>query len=334
MKLALLAAAISFIVAYVLIPPIRILALRLGVVAEPGGRRLHAKPTPLLGGLAMFAAVMIAVVICVAVDAMFPANKVVWLSFNKVVLGVLIGATFVAVVGVLDDRFELPGWVQAATIVAGGVILALFGIQVVNIGNPVGGPLIPLGLLSAPFTVIWVLMVTKAIDCMDGLDGLAGGITAIASATLLLMALVAHPVSPENIFAMRFAAVLSAAVMGASLAFLRFNYPPATIFMGTIGAQFLGFMLAAIAIVGAFKTSTLVAILIPVLVLGIPLCDTAFVVIRRLACGKKIHEADTTHLHHRLISKGWSPTKVIWIIYGATFVLCTGAFLLFRYARW
>ncbi len=332
MKLALLAASISFVVAYVLIPPIRILALRLGVVAHPGGRRLHVKPTPLLGGLAMFASVMLAACVCVALDGRWSqGNYPLW--FSRVVLGVLIGASFVAMVGVLDDRFELPGWVQAATIMGGGVILALFGIGVRQVSLPILDS-VPLGLMSAPFTVIWVLMVTKAIDCMDGLDGLAGGITAIASATLLLMALVARPVSPENIFAMRFTAVLSAAVMGASLAFLRFNYPPAKVFMGTVGAQFLGFMLAAMAILGAFKTSTLVAMLIPVLVLGLPLGDTAFVVIRRLTSGKKIHEADTTHLHHRLMSKGWSPTKVIWIIYGLTFALCAGAFLLFWYARW
>ncbi len=333
MKLAMLAAAIGFVVAYVLIPPIRILALKLGVVAEPGGRRLHTKPTPLLGGLAMFAAVMLAACVCVAMDGVWSrGSHPLW--FSKVVIGVLIGASFVAMVGVLDDKYELPGWVQAGTIMAGGVILALFGVGVHQVSIPILHHPVPLGLLSAPFTVVWVLMVTKAIDCMDGLDGLAGGITAIASGTLLLMALVAHPVSPENIFAMRFTAVLSAAVMGASLAFLRFNYPPAMVFMGTVGAQFLGFMLAAMAILGAFKTSTLVALFIPVLVLGIPLGDTAFVVIRRLTSGKKIHEADTTHLHHRLMSKGWSPSKVIWIIYGLTFVLCGGAFLLFRCTRW
>lgn len=333
MKLAMLAAAIGFAVAYLLIPPVKIMAVRLGVVAEPGGRRVHEKPTPLLGGAAMFVAVIIAAVVCVILDGRWSTgNHPLW--FNKTVAGVLIGASFVAAVGVLDDRFELPGWVQAATIVLGGVILAIFGIQVYNIRDPFFHSPIVLGLLSAPFTVIWVLMVTKAIDCMDGLDGLAGGITAIASATLLLMALVAEPKSPENIFAMRFTAVLSAAVTGASLAFLRFNYPPASVFMGTVGSQFLGFMLAAMAILGAFKTSTLVAMLIPVVVLGIPLGDTALVVIRRVASGKKIHEADTSHLHHRLMSKGWSPVKVIWIIYGATFALCATAFAIFKYARW
>lgn len=128
-------------------------------------------------------------------------------------------------------------------------------------------------------------------------------------------------------------AVMAAALLGAALGFLRFNYPPAKLFMGTIGSQFLGFALAGISVAGAFKIATLVAIAAPILVLGVPLFDTTFVVVRRAVTGKRIHEADTTHLHHRLLDRGLSHRQVIWTIYALTFVLCAAAYGLFSYVK-
>ena len=315
----LLAGLIALAVSYALTPVVRALASRWGVVAHPGGRRVHARPTPSMGGLAMFVGFMVAVGVAIAIHPK--------LGLDDQTQGILIGCVLVAFVGVLDDRFELPGWAQAATILAGGVVLVAYGVEIRYITNPFkGGHLMPLGALSVPVTLLWVLMVTKAVDCMDGLDGLAAGISAIAACTLMLMAIDAGP---------RFlmSAVMAAALMGAALGFLRFNYPPAKVFMGTIGAQFLGFALAGVSVAGAFKIATLVAVAAPVLVLSVPLLDTTFVVLKRAVNGRKIHEADTSHLHHRLIDKGLSHRQTIWIIYALTIVSCAAAYVLFSLVK-
>ncbi len=242
---------------------------------------------------------------------------------DRQIIGILVGGTLVALMGVVDDKFELPGWAQILSILAGGVVLVGFGVQVRYMTNPFqGGRVMWLGAAAVPITLVWVLMVTKAVDCMDGLDGLAAGICVIAAGTLALMALK---------LGIRFqaSAVMSAALAGAALGFLRYNYPPAKIFMGTVGAQFLGFALAGISVAGAFKIATLVAIAAPVLVLGVPLFDTTFVVLRRAVNGRRIDEADTTHLHHRLLNRGLSHRQVIWVIYALTFLLCAIAYALF-----
>jgi UDP-GlcNAc:undecaprenyl-phosphate GlcNAc-1-phosphate transferase len=313
MSYILLAAAIAFLVALVFTPFVRRVAERAGIVAHPGGRRIHSSPTPLMGGLAMYLAFMVAV------------PFVIWLSpemvLKKQAVGILIASTLVALGGILDDKYELPGWVQALFILAGGLILAFYGVRILYITSPVK---IVLGLFSIPVTMIWVLMVTKAVDCMDGLDGLAAGICAIAALTLMIMAIETDR---------QVSAAMAAALLGGALGFLRFNYPPAKIFMGTIGAQFLGFTLAAISVLGAFKIPTLLAVVIPVLVLGVPLFDTTFVVLKRAVSGKKVHEADMTHLHHRLVGRGLTHRQTIWLIYGLTCVLCAAAYALFVFVK-
>ncbi len=312
MNPVLLSAVIALVTALVLTPLVRILAERAGIVAHPGGRRIHTRPTPLMGGLAMYAAFIIAVPL------------VIWLSpdliLSKQTIGILLGGTLLAIVGILDDRYELPGWSQALAILVGGLILALWGVRISYITSPV---MIVLGLFSIPVTMLWVLMVTKAVDCMDGLDGLAAGISAIAAFTLMLMAIATGRQA---------SAVMAAALFGATIGFLRYNYPPARIFMGTIGAQFLGFTLAGVSVVGAFKI-TLVAVLVPVLVMGVPLFDTTFVVLKRALSGRKVHEADTSHLHHRLVGKGLTHQQAIWFIYGLTIAFCGAAYALFSIMR-
>jgi UDP-GlcNAc:undecaprenyl-phosphate/decaprenyl-phosphate GlcNAc-1-phosphate transferase len=315
----LVAAAAGFVVALVLTPLVRRTALRFGIVARPGGRRVHARPTPLLGGIAMYVGFVAA--------SMLTAKAYPEIGLGRQAYGILCGATLMAIVGILDDKFELPGWVQALSILCAGGILAAFGVQIRYVTNPFAtGQLIWFGLFSIPLTMLWVLMVTKAVDCMDGLDGLAAGISAIAAGTLMLMSL-------RFGGGYQMSAVMAAAVMGAAIGFLRYNYPPAKIFMGTVGAQFLGFTLAGLAIAGAFKVAALVAIAAPVLVLGVPLFDTTFVVLRRAASGRKVSEADKSHLHHRLLDKGYTHRQVIWFIYALTFVFCGVGYALFTWVR-
>ena len=319
MNSALLAAVIAVAVAYALTPLVRSFAVRSGILAHPGGRRVHATPTPLMGGLAMYLAFVTAVLLAVAFSAR--------LALDRQTIGILLGGALLVFVGVVDDKYELPPWVQMLSILVGGAVLIEFGVEILGVTNPFkGGQFMPLGKLSIPLTLVWVLMVTKAVDCMDGLDGLAAGIAAIAAGTLMLMAL-----SMGARFEM--SAVMSAALMGAALGFLRYNYPPAKIFMGTVGAQFLGFTLAGVSVAGAFKIATLVAVAAPVLILGVPLFDTIFVVLRRAATGKRIHEADTSHLHHRLVNKGLSHRQTVWIIYLLTIICCAVAYFLFSYVR-
>lgn len=280
---------------------------------------MHSRPTPLLGGAAMY----VGFVLSIGLTAKAYSN----IGFGPQAWGILLGATLVGFVGVLDDKFELPGWTQAMTILCGAAVLIEFGVQIRYVSNPFdGGRLIWLGAWTIPVTLVWVLMVTKAVDCMDGLDGLAAGISAIAAGTLMLLSL-----RLGNRFQM--SAVMAAAVMGAALGFLRYNYPPARIFMGTVGAQFLGFTLAGISMAGAFKVATLVAIAAPVLVLAVPLFDTAFVVVSRALSGRKIHEADKTHLHHRLLDRGFSHRQALWLIYALTLVLCGVAYGLFDWVK-
>ncbi len=310
MIINVITAAIAGLVTYVLTPIVWRFARSKGIVANPGGRRVHAIPTPLMGGLAMYAGFIVAIAV-----AVIASNKV---NVSPQAAGILIGGTIVAFVGVLDDKYELPGWVQAGAILFAALILSLFKVRILGIVSPIR---LEFGLWSIPVTMIWVLMVTKAVDCMDGLDGLAAGISAIAAATLVLMA--AH--FPGRAMS----AAMAAALFGAALGFLRFNYPPAKVFMGTIGAQFLGFTLASISILGTLKITALLAVAVPILVLAVPLFDTTFVVLKRAASGKGIGEADTTHLHHRLVKKGLSHRQVIWCIYGLTTVCCSVAYWLF-----
>jgi len=312
MTLNLIALTIAGAAAYILTPLVSRFAESRGIVAHPGGRRVHIRPTPLMGGLAIYAAFVIAVgvVLVISPDV----------NLGRQAIGILVGGTLVAIVGILDDRFELPGWAQAGSILLAGLVLCVFGVRIYAITSPIR---VDFGLWSIPVTMMWVLMVTKAVDCMDGLDGLAAGVSAIAAATLMLMA--------AQFPGRQMSAVMAAALLGAAIGFLRFNYPPAKVFMGTIGAQFLGFTLAGISILGTLKITALLAVAVPVLILAVPLIDTTFVVVRRAVSGRKIGEADTTHLHHRLVDKGLSHRQVIWCIYGLALVSCSVAYLIFRH---
>ncbi len=310
MTLNLIAVLVAAAVACILTPLVRRFAESRGIVAHPGGRRVHARPTPLSGGLAMYVAFIVSIAVILLIS-----DKV---NLSRQAIGLLVGGTLVAIVGVIDDKYELPGWMQAGSILVAGLILCLFGVRIYAITSPI---YVNFGLWSIPVTLIWVLMVTKAVDCMDGLDGLAAGISAIAAATLMVMA--------AQFPARQMSAVMAAALFGAALGFLRYNYPPAKVFMGTIGAQFLGFTLAGISILGTMKITAMLAVAVPVLVLAVPLFDTTFVVLRRAASGKSIGEADTTHLHHRLVKKGLSHRQVIWCIYTLAIVSCAIAYFIF-----
>jgi len=335
-KTAILAILVALAGSYLLTPLVRKLAIHFGVIDQPGERRVHVNPTPRWGGLAIYAGFIAAVSLAVAID---PS-----VSFDKQVLGALIGGTVIAFAGLLDDKYEFSALIQVVAIMLGAAILIYFGGVISYISKPFGP-----GLwwfkpwLAIPITLIWVFAVTKTVDLMDGLDGLAAGICAIASASLLVMSLLALSdiqgvVIPtaeymDRVRLFRTVMIMSGALLGASLGFLRFNYPPAKIFMGTIGAQFMGFILAASSVIGAFKVAAVVSMFVPVFILAIPIFDTVFVVIKRALRGSKIHEADKSHVHHRLLERGLSQGQTIWIIYLITASLSAAGLILFRYLR-
>lgn len=326
MESAILAVVLALVGSYVLTPLVHNLATRLEVIDHPGERRVHEHPTPRWGGLAIYVAFMAAVLVAVAVDRR--------VGIGDGVAGVIIGGTIVAVVGLLDDKYNLSPLAQIAAIAAGGAVLVAFGSKIDYVS--LFGHGISLHGLTIPLTLLWIFGVTKTVDLMDGLDGLAAGICAIASASLLIMSCRSldpvwaahHPIPSHSFPVVR---IFSAALLGASLGFLRFNYPPARIFMGTVGAQFMGFVVASSSVVGAFKVATLLAIAVPLTVLAIPIADAAFVVVKRALRGSRVYEADKTHVHHRLLDRGLSHRQAIWVIYGLTCAFSAVGLVLFWY---
>lgn len=277
-------------------PIVRKLAFKIGAVDVPkDDRRVHKKAMPLMGGLAIFAAVIISVLI--------------FLPLDKTTFSILIGGTLIVISGIIDDLKDMSPKVKLLFQILAGVVLILGGIKVDFITNPFtsNSSLLYLRWLSIPITLFWVVGITNTLNLIDGLDGLAAGVAMISSLSLMLVA---------SKFGYGEITILSAIVAGSCLGFLPFNFNPAKIFMGDTGALFLGFMLAAISIEGVMKSVATIAVIVPILILGVPIFDTTFAIFRRLLNGQSIMAADKGHLHHRLLNKGFSQKKTVLILYG------------------
>lgn len=317
---------VSFIISVCVTPIVIKIAKKKGIVAKPGGRRIHDHEIPLMGGIGIYLGMLITNLM-VAI-AFFFIEK---LSINSVYMhqlwGVLIGATFIAIMGIIDDKFELKGKIQLLIMIIAGFILAIFNIRITYLSNPL--PNVDTSIITPVFwgvliTVIWTVMVTKAVDCIDGMDGLCAGFAAITAFTFTIMAVYKTHVHAVNPFLIP----ITSSLVGGALGFLVYNFHPAKIFMGTIGSQLIGFSLAAISIMGAYKI-TVIGILAPILILSIPVFDTTYVVLKRVAEGRKMDDADKTHIHHRLIKNLNSVQKVVLTIYLLTIILCFVALYIF-----
>lgn len=291
------------LISYVLTPYIRKIAFRIGAIDRPDNRKVHKKIMPRLGGLAIY----IAFVIAVAAS----------LEFSQDIIGIMAGGTVIAAVGVLDDKYQLPARLKLLGQIFAAATLVLFGIQIEWVNNPLGGYFY-LDYLSVPFTVFWVVAMTNVVNLIDGLDGLAAGVSAIASLTVLL---VAAQMGYYHV------AVMTAALAGGIIGFIRYNFNPATIFMGDTGSMFLGYMLAAVSVYGAVKTAATVALIVPAIALGLPIMDTAFAIMRRYSNGHPIFQPDKGHLHHRLLAMGMNQRQAVLLMYGITAALSIGAVL-------
>lgn len=276
-------------------PIVRQLAFKIGAVDVPkDDRRVHKKAMPLMGGLAIFAAVIISVLI--------------FLPLDKTTFSILLGGTLIVISGIVDDLKDMSPKVKLLFQILAGVVLIIGGVKVDFITNPFNGEstLLYLRWLSVPLTLFWIVGITNTVNLIDGLDGLAAGVAMISSISLMLVA---------SKFGYTEITILSAIVAGACLGFLPFNFNPAKIFMGDTGALFLGFMLAAISIEGVMKSVATIAVIVPILILGVPIFDTTFAIFRRLLNGQSIMAADKGHLHHRLLNKGFTQRKTVLILY-------------------
>lgn len=303
----ILAGLVALIVCAVMTPVIIRFATKRGVMDKPGEHKLHDKPVPTLGGTAVFSGVIAAVFVCFP----FLPDK---LRPDEIyaVMGISLGAALSFILGLFDDLFGLKPsrkFIFQVCIAAGGI---LFGIKIGFLSG-LGSDFIYLsGPLTVVITILWVTALMNAVNLIDGLDGLASGITAIAAGAFMLLALLHGQVA---------AALLSAAVLGASLGFLPFNSYPAKIFLGDAGSLLLGYLLATISILGPFKTATALTVALPILILGLPLFDTSWAILRRTVAHRKISEADNDHLHHQLKRKGLGHKGTVLVLYGVAGVL-------------
>lgn len=296
----------ALLVTYFLTPTVRQLALKIGAVDQPNDRKVHLEPTPRLGGVGIFAGFAAAMLI---------AFLLAWLWGVQLqlhtLLGIVIGAALLLAVGIVDDIKGLRPLTKLGWQIAAALIAVLSGVAITFVSNPFNGLLV-IGFLAFPLTLVWIVGMTNAINLIDGLDGLAAGVTVISSLTLFFVALRTHQIG---------AALIMLSLAGSTLGFLRYNFSPASIFLGDSGSMVLGFLLATAAIVGVFKTTLVVALIIPLLILGVPIFDTLFAIGRRLKDKRHPFEADNKHIHHLLLRAGFNQREAVLSIYLACFIL-------------
>jgi len=280
---------VALMITAVSIPRIRRLAVSLGFVDVPEDRKLHGEPIPLLGGIA---------IIIGAVLAMVLAVYLVFGGLPRSVAGVLLASTIVALTGLADDRLGLPAWLKLLGQFAGFIILVYFGIRV---QLPIPEP------LNYALTFLWLAGISNAINFLDNMDGLSAGISAVAASFILLLAVVQEQF---------LVSALAAAVLGACLGFLRYNFKPAKIYMGDTGSLFLGFLLAVLAIQLRFpENSNFVTWMVPVLVLGLPIFDMTLVIFSRIRRGVSPNTAGKDHISHRLVHLGFTQREAVLLLY-------------------
>ena len=308
------------LLALLLTPAVRRFSRAFGLVDRPEARRVNVRPIPRGGGVAVAAAFLtVAVVIVIVADRRLLGPMVIPGSVEPTELGaLLIGGLAAAVVGFLDDVLQIRARWQLIGQLGVALAAVVMGVTVESIANPLGSEEIRLEALAGAFTVIWIVGMINSINFIDGLDGLSSGIALIAAATLGLISLTTA-VGP---FGQPFIAVLCFVLAGALLGFLRWNFHPATVFLGTSGVMFIGYTLAVLSILGTAKVA------IALLVLGVPIIDTFWIIVRRLANRRSPFTPDRGHVHHRLLDLGLSHTLTVLLIYAITAALAALTFLL------
>ncbi len=295
---------VAMIVALLATPLVILLARKTGALDAPNARKVHKKPIPRIGGLAIYAGFM-AAIIFVAIKFGFDAESI------KETVGLTLSGSLIVAVGLIDDYKNLPAKVKLlGQIIAAAVLVLVFDVRIDFVTDPFGEYLyfdnLPIPHLAIIVTMFWLVGLTNTVNLIDGLDGLAAGVASIASFTILLIAL-------EQNFIL--VAIMTAALAGAAVGFLKYNFHPAQIFMGDTGSMFLGFMLAGISVTGAVKSVATIALIVPIFALGLPILDTTFAIVRRVRGGVPIFKPDKGHLHHRLLGVGFTQRQAVLLMY-------------------
>jgi UDP-GlcNAc:undecaprenyl-phosphate GlcNAc-1-phosphate transferase len=302
---ALGAFGVAALIAWLLVPVAERIAWRIGAVDYPNERSLHQAPTPKLGGLAIFVAVVVAIIL--------------FLPWAQQTQALLVGAVVITVVGVVDDVFDLPALVKLGGQTFAAAIPVFNGVNAANVTLPFFGAVDfrSVELLDLPLvgevhaghvlTIVGIVAVINVINLIDGVDGLAAGVCVISAGTLSIIALSLDKTG---------AGVLAALTAGGALGFLRHGFPPASSFMGDTGSNLLGYLLGAVAVQGALKTNAVVALFFPLLILAVPILDTGFVVAKRIKYRRPIYRADSWHFHHRMANIGFSQRRTLAYLYG------------------
>ena len=291
-------ALLALLISLILVPFVAKLAIKIGAVDKPNERKVHTKIMPRMGGLAIYLSFF----------------AVLFLSHEMTMqhIGLLTGGTVLVLVGIIDDKTDMPAKIKLLGQIFAACIVVAAGVRVEFMTNFILGGVFPLSIFSVPFTVLWIVAITNAVNLIDGLDGLAAGTSIIAAAT---MAISGYATGQTEM------ASMALILIGASLGFLKYNFHPAKIFMGDTGSMFLGYNLSVLAIMGFTKSFTVLSLVTPILVLAIPILDTLFAIIRRKMNNKPIFKPDKNHLHHCLLNYGFSHRNTVLIIYAVSAVL-------------
>ena len=303
------------LLALILTPVVRWAAIRFDLVDHPDERRVNVRPIPRAGGLAVAAAFLVVSVGFLAVNALTDTVPTPVFLERPELIALLAGGAAAALIGLIDDYLQVRArWQLVGQVVLAAWAIAL-GIQIDFIASPLGGRIELSGLVAAGVTGFWIIGMINSINFIDGLDGLSSGVGLIAALTLGVISLTTTIGQPMI-------AVLCLALAGALLGFLRWNFHPASIFIGTSGVMFVGYTLAVLSILGTAKVA------IALLVLGVPIIDTFWIIVRRLASGRSPFAPDRGHLHHRLLDLGLSHRQVVLLIYGICALLAVLAIVL------
>ncbi|WP_404455700.1 undecaprenyl/decaprenyl-phosphate alpha-N-acetylglucosaminyl 1-phosphate transferase [Virgibacillus necropolis] len=301
---------VCFIVSIILTPFVKKLAVSIGAVDQPNDRKVHKNVMPRLGGLAIILSSLLGILL------FLPDTLSAW--------PIIAGAAIITFVGVLDDLIELSAKIKLSGQLAAAIVTVIGGVQIEFITLPFGER-IEFSYLAIPLTIIWIVGVTNAINLIDGLDGLAAGVSSIVLLTISGMAIS---------MGSTFVAIIGMVVLGSTIGFLFYNFHPAKIFMGDTGALFLGYMISVLAVMGLFKNVALFSLIVPIIILGVPLLDTIFAIIRRIIQRKPLGMADKLHLHHCLIRLGFTHRQTVIMIYAMSGFFSIAAIIFTRATLW
>ena len=295
--------AVAAVLSYFFTPPVKNFAHKVGAIDVPkDARRMHKKPIPRLGGLAIYGG--------------FLCSILIFGQLDETMLCVLLGAAIIVALGIFDDVLALGAKLKfVVQIVAAAIPVCIGDLQIglfTNLNPLSDTPFVHLGILAVPATIIWIVGITNAVNLIDGLDGLAVGVSSIAAITMLAVALLTGNMP---------IAITMAALAGACIGFMPYNLNPAKIFMGDTGSTFLGYMLATVSIMGLFKFYAVISFAVPFLILGLPIFDTANAIIRRVAAGRSPMSPDRGHVHHKLIDMGFNQKQAVAILYAISATL-------------